>query len=57
MTTILRGGEAYEVVDEVGDYYAVVVVFKFAEFPYLRELKLWWHKKHCTLTQNQYTGV
>ena len=49
MTTILRGGEAFEVIDECGDMYAVCVVFRYADFPYLRELKLWWNKKYCTV--------
>ena len=49
--TIIRDGKAYEVVDEVEDMYAVVSVFDYAEFPYKRELKMWWHKKHCTIIE------
>jgi len=49
MTTILRDGQAFEVIDECGDMYAVCVVFQFAEKPYSRELKLWWDKKYCTV--------
>jgi len=50
--TILRDGKSYEVVDEVGDMYAVAVLFDFAEFPYKRQLKLWWSKKHCTVIKD-----
>ena len=47
--TIMRDGQCYEVIDECGDMYAVCVVFRFANRPYLRELKLWWNKKYCTV--------
>ena len=47
--TIMRGGKCYEVIDECGDMFAVSVVFHFATFPYIRELKLWWEKKYCTI--------
>ena len=45
---ILRDGEAYEVVGETHEEYAVLVSFDFANFPYKRKLKLWWDKKYCT---------
>ena len=45
---ILRDGEAYEVVGETHENYAVLVSFDFANFPYKRKLKLWWDKKYCT---------
>jgi len=51
MTTIMRDGECYEVIDECGDMFAVCVVFHFADFPYIRELKLWWDKKYCTIVK------
>ena len=47
--TIMRDGEYYEVIDECGDEIAVNAVFQFANYPYTRELKLWWEKKYCTV--------
>lgn len=49
--TIIRDGKAYEVIDEIGDMYAVVAVFNFTDFPYQRELKLWWGKKYCAIVK------
>ena len=47
--TVMRDGECYEVVDICGDMVAVCVLFRFANFPYMRELKLWWDIKYCTV--------
>jgi len=47
--TVMRDGKCYEVVDTCGDMIAVCVPFRFANFPYTRELKLWWNMKYCTV--------
>jgi hypothetical protein len=47
--TVMRDGKCYEVIDQCGDMIAVCVLFWFAEWPYQRELKLWWDKATCVV--------
>lgn len=49
ITAVIREGHCYQAVDECGDEIAVLVPLDYHNFPYTREIKVWWAKKDCII--------